>query len=403
MLPHGVKQAPDGVAAAHRSLSRLGLFMADIKLTTEDVNRLLKDPSVDARADTARKLASQFDIAGLSDGERQLAEDIFRLMLRDAEVRVRQALSENLRENPTVPHDIASALARDVDDVAVPFLEMSTVLTHQDLLEIVRASAPEKQKAVARRANVDAEVAEALVETGDAEVAAVLAANEGADLTEGTMMRMVDRFGDDERVQSPLVNRDRLPVTVSERLVHQVSERLREVILERHELSADVAADLVMHSRERATIGLSSASSEDEVERLVTHMRSHGRLTPSIILRAAVMGDTKFLEYALAELADVPVINTRVLIHDSGPLGLNGICEKGGLPRSMFPAIRAAIDVASETDYDGGENDRERYQRRMLERVLTQYGDLGVEFESGDLEYLLTKMNQLPASYGSEA
>ncbi len=59
-------------------------------------------------------------------------------------------------------------------------------------------------------------------------------------------------------------------------------------------------------------------------------------------------------------------------------------------------AARAAVDVARETDYDGGENDRERYSRRMIERILTQYGDLGVEFDSDDLEYLLTKMNELP-------
>ena len=42
-----------------------------------------------------------------------------------------------------------------------------------------------------------------------------------------------------------------------------------------------------------------------------------------------------------------------------------------------------------------GEYDRERYSRRMIERILTQYGDLGVEFESDDLEYLLAKMAQL--------
>lgn len=58
--------------------------------------------------------------------------------------------------------------------------------------------------------------------------------------------------------------------------------------------------------------------------------------------------------------------------------------------------MRAAMDVARETEYDGGENDRERYSRRMIERILTQYGDLGIEFDSDDLEYLLTKMGQLP-------
>ena len=88
-------------------------------------------------------------------------------------------------------------------------------------------------------------------------------------------------------------------------------------------------------------------------------------------------------------------MNTRNLIHDSGPLGLKAIYDRAGLPEGQYPAVRAAIDVARETDYDGRECDRERYSRRMIERILTQYGDLGVEFESDDLEYLLAKMAQL--------
>ena len=80
------------------------------------------------------------------------------------------------------------------------------------------------------------------------------------------------------------------------------------------------------------------------------------------------------------------------MVHDSGPLGLKAAFKSGGLPDIYFPDARAAIDVAREMDYDGGENDLERYSRRIIKRVLTQYGDLGV-----DLEYLLKKNGQ-PAS-----
>ncbi|NQU55871.1 MAG: hypothetical protein HQ513_01460, partial [Rhodospirillales bacterium] len=45
----------------------------------------------------------------------------------------------------------------------------------------------------------------------------------------------------------------------------------------------------------------------------------------------------------------------------------------------------------------------ERYSRRMIERILTQYGDLGVEFESEDLEYLLKKMSDLPVDTNNKA
>ncbi|WP_404380454.1 DUF2336 domain-containing protein [Caenispirillum salinarum] len=376
--------------------------MADQKLSAEDVNRLLADPSGLARAETADKLSRQFGELELTEAERQLAVDIFRIMVRDAEVRVREALATNLKENPLVPNDVAMSLARDVSSVAMPILEFSTVLTNEDLIEIVRSQDPDKQKAVARRKEVDAKVANELVERGDADVAATLAANQGADLTENAMLRMVDRFGDVEGVQDPLANRARLPVTVAERLVTRVSETLRQHILENHELPADLAADLVLHSRERATISLSTESNEDEVERLVRQMQEHGRLTPSIVLRAVCMGDIKFFEYALAVRTGIPIVNARELIHDNGDLGLKGIYGKAGLPQAFYPAIRAAVDVAGETDYDGEENDRERYSRRMIERVLTQYGDLGVDFESADLEYLLAKMNTLPPTLHAE-
>ena len=207
---------------------------------------------------------------------------------------------------------------------------------------------------------------------------------------------MVEDFGDQETMQDVMVRRPRLPVTVAERLVTMVSEGLKVELVKRHELPASLATDLVLQSRERATITLSTESDEDELEQLVRQMRERGRLTPSIILRALCMGDMRFFEAAAAELARLPVVNVRSLIHDSGALGLRAAFDKAGLPASHFPAVRAAIDVARETDYDGGENDRERYSRRMIERILTQYGDLGVEFDSEDLEYLLTKMGQLP-------
>jgi len=369
-----------------------------MKLTVEDVQRLLDEPVGQVRAETAEKLAQEFDDKRLTPKERKLAEEIFRIMVKDAEVRVREALSRNLKDNPLVPHEVAKALAQDVTSVSLPMIEFSQVLTPEDLIDIVKASDSTKQQAVARRKSVSAEVSDALVEAGNADVAATLASNKGAEISEASMLKMIERFGDEEIVHTPLAHRESLPLTVAERLVHRVSEHLQDYIVRTHELPPDVAADLVLHSRERATITLSSDSSEDEVEALVTQMEAHGRLTPSIIVRAICMGDIKFFEYAMSAKTRVPIVNARILIHDSGPRGLKSIFERAGLPQSFFAAVRAAVDVVAETDYDGEANDRERYQRRVLERVLTQYDDLGVEIESNDLDYLLAKMDKLPTT-----
>ena len=113
-------------------------------------------------------------------------------------------------------------------------------------------------------------------------------------------------------------------------------------------------------------------------------------------MRAVCMGDMNFFETALAKLAKVKVENARTLIFDEGKRGFAALYEKTGLPRQFYQAMRAAIDVSAEMTYDGEAQDRERFSRRMIERILTQYGDLGVQFEADDLEYLLAKMNQLP-------
>lgn len=366
-------------------------------LSKADVAKLLSDPTPDNRAATAAKVAVAFDPGKLSPTERALAEEIFRLMVKDAEVRVRQALTENLKQNGNVPHDVAVALANDIDQVALPMIEFSQVLNDDDLIAIIGSQDPAKQEAVAGRATVSEALSDALVSSGNEAAVTRLVANEGAVISESTFQKVVDDFGDRAGVQSAMVNRASLPVTVAERLVTLVSENLRDELVKRHELPAAMTTDIILQSRERATISLSSDSSVDDVMILARQLNDNGRLTPSITLRALCMGDITFFECAMATRAGVTLDNARRLIHDRGPLGLRAVFDKAKLPPAQFMAVRAALDVSRETQMDGGENDRERYARRMIERIMTQYDDLGVEFESSDLEYLLTKMDELPA------
>ncbi|MDR3437588.1 DUF2336 domain-containing protein [Telmatospirillum sp.] len=372
--------------------------MVKNKLTRQDVDKLLTEPSVEVRVETAGKLASQFDSDELSPTERRLAADILRLMARDAEVRVRQALAIHLKESPSLPHDVAVNLAHDVDTVALPILQFSRVLTDEDLIEIVRSHGPVKQLAITKRPTISSTVSEALVESGNPEVVANLVTNQGADISEQSLQAIIDSFGNESTVQGSLVQRASLPVTVAERLMTMVSDQWREHLISHHQLSGSVAANITRQSRERATITLSAGADREDVEGLVRHLHSHHRLTPSIMLRAVCMGDMTFFEAGMAELGSVSRLNASILIHDSGELGFQALYEKTHLPATFYPAFRCAMDVAEENAFDGGEQDRERYCRRMIERILTQYETLEVSFHSKDLEYLLAKLDELPTT-----
>jgi uncharacterized protein (DUF2336 family) len=357
-----------------------------------DVERLLADPSAAVRADTAVKVAQEFSQGTLNDRERVVAEDVFRLFVRDVEVKVRESLSNAVKECASLPNDIAVALAKDVDQVALPVLTSSTVLTDDDLIEIIKDAGGQKQQAIAGRENVSSTVSDALIEKGDEDVVRTLVSNHGAEIAENSLNRIIDEFGDRQSLHQPLAERPALPIGIAERLVNVVSEKLQDHIMRNHPLRPALVSDLVIASRERTTVGLLGQETEEEdVMDLVRQLYQNGRLTSSIILRAICMGDMRFGEAAMATMANVPLVNAQTLIHDSGHLGLKAIYDKAGLPNQLYPAFRTAIDVVREMEYDGRENDRERFRQRAIERILTRYEDVDAE----DLDYLLNKLTEL--------
>jgi uncharacterized protein (DUF2336 family) len=368
-------------------------------LTMDDVKQLKTDPSPAVRAGTAAKLAQHFNAIPFAPAELALAEQIFRIMVRDAEVRVREALSANLRANPRLPHDVAVSLARDVDSVALPILSASDVLTADDLLQIISSQGSlSRLDAIAGRKEVDARVSDAIVQNGSETVVAKLLANPGAAIAEPTLHKVVDKFGHSEAVQAPLVHRDALPITIAERLVTRVAEHLRTHLLSHHKVSADIALELILQSRERATVGLAMGVSEESLKALVSQLQANNRLSGSLVVRAVCMGNLRFFEHALAALAGLPIDNTRLLIHDPGDKGLRTVWAKTRLPEGSYPAVHAALTVIAQTELDGRDLDPERYSRRIIERILTQYESVGIQFDNDDLEYLLAKVTQIPAA-----
>ncbi len=368
------------------------------RLTQADVAKLLADPSGHVRAKTASKIAKQFDTHQLSASERKIAEEIFRVLVKDAEDLVREALSAQLKSTPDLPHDVALLLARDIDSVALPMLKFSEVLTDEDLIQIVRTSGPAKQVAVAQRPSVSENVSDAVVDTGNATAVARLVGNDGASISDAALGRVIEKYQDTPAVADSLARRADLPAAISERLVSAFSEQLQNFLVSKHEISSDVASNLILQARERATMNLVEYGSSDaELDHLVEQLHRKDRLTPSLLLRALCVGDLNFFERAMACLTGLPISNVRILIHDKGMLGLEPLYLRANLPKTLFPAFRAAVHLVVETDYDGGLNDRERYIERLLERMLTQFNDPATRIAPNDIEYLMAKLRQIAA------
>lgn len=283
--------------------------------------------------------------------------------------------------SPDVRADTAAKVASQID---MPELNAAERVLVEDICRLML-----------RDAEIQVRAADALVDSEKEEVVAELVANSGAEMREATLARVVEQFKDSDRIKTPLVHRSQLPVRVAERLLSLVSEQLREHLISHHDLPDELANDIVDQSRERATMTLSSV---DTAAELVRTLAANGRLTSSIIIRAVCMGDMFFFEWALAMLTKTPIENARTLIHDRDPRGLRSMLLRCGLPSVMFPIVRTAVDLWREMEFDGDALDRERYSRRMIERVITNFPDPSSRLDPSNLEYLLGKINELSAA-----
>lgn len=362
------------------------------QLTAEDVRRLKADRTARTREWTAAKVADQFSHGELSDSEREIAEAIFRFLVRDIAVKVREALCQHLKECRKVPHDVALSLARDVESVALPMLQSSQVLTDEDLIEIVRSQGPARQKAVARRVEVSEQVSEALIETEDEEVVTTLVENPTAEIGEQTMQKVVETFRDSEVVQGLLAQRSELPISVAERLVGLVSYTMRQHLIDHYDIPIDETGDVVKQTRERATLGLIGTSDNlEKVRRLVRQLFANGHLTPSILLRSMSMGKLIFFEVAMAELAKVPIMSVRTLLYEQGSRGFSSIYQRAGLPTLFLPAFQAAVGAIQKIESEGTRNNHSEVSRRVLWALRSQYPD----YRSSNFEEILDKLTQL--------
>ena len=362
------------------------------ELTDADVVELMNNPVAEIRAKLAAKVAHQINDPVLTESERDIANDILRKLSLDVARVVRETLAQHVCRATELPNDVAMTLARDVESVALPVLEFSPAFTDADLVELVRIGSSAKQVAVARRETVSDVVAYAIIEMENTDAAVALVDNQGAALDERLLSKVLDFYGDHEEVTTAMVHRSELPMVIAEQLVTMVSDQLREYLVVHHDLPEALATEIILETRETALMKMiGEGASREETARLVSRLYGRGRLTPSLVLRAVCLGDMEFCEQAFSHLAAVPVDDARKLMHDPGPLGLQGIYQRAGLPEALLPIFQLAVDVYNEIALDFESGTRQHFCQRMIERLQ----DDGAAFSDTDRNYLISTLTRL--------
>ncbi len=359
------------------------------QLTAELITRLREENSPSVRQETVALLTAEFNQPDLQPGEQQLAESIFRIMAHDTDVAVRRVLAEGLKDNFSVPSELALTLARDVAEVATPMLHYSLVFTDQELIDIARSQPEAWQQAIARRQTISAPVSDALVETGNENVVVTLVRNHGADISDDTSNKVIDRFSHSEGVMTGLVQRPNFPPKLAERLIAVVSESIRQRLAALTDLPSAITNQLIARGQEAMTLDIAAPDEKQaHLQRLVRHLDLKGRLTPSLILRSLCTGHLGFFETATARRAGIAPDNAHALIASGDEKGAAALCKAAKLPRSVAIVVVSAAKIHTDiTDPDSPEG-RLAFQAELIEQCRPRYPDL----IAGKPETLIAKL-----------
>ncbi|MDR1026277.1 MAG: DUF2336 domain-containing protein [Lactobacillus sp.] len=368
--------------------------MSNKLLTKEDVLKLSQDKSAEMRSKTAQKLSAYYNNPDLSQKEMKLAEDIFRIMVEDVEVKVREVLSESLKNSKDIPEDIVNKLINDKESVAIPFIKHYQNLTKELMYDILDAQNVEKQKAVAQRKNVSEDVSDYIVDKCNEAVIESLVSNSTSKIKEKTFNNIVDKFHSNEKIKEKIVYRPEIPVSVAEKIVIYLSDELQKKLVTNHSLPNDLVVDIVEQVKEKSTLKISEEfSSDTQVEELVKELYDSNNLTSSLVVRSICMGDLKFFEYSLGLLSSSPILEVRkILFNTQIDFMVRNLLRKAFIPKTMFPAVFSALKVLREINFDSKLPNRKNFVHKVIERILS-YENASEELSEEDVNYLISKIS----------
>ncbi|MCC0808767.1 DUF2336 domain-containing protein [Methylobacterium sp. W2] len=329
-----------------------------------------RDASIDRRAEAAAALTRAYLYGGLDAGAAREARSAILALLDDPAPAVRRALAQACAGCATAPRPLVVALAGDQPDIAALVLRRSSVLTDADLVDGIAVGCETTRTAIAGRLGLSHAVSGAMAEIGGVPSLTALVRNRGARITTGSLLRMVERHGDDAGLRDALTTRADLPLEVRQAVTARVAASLSAFAIASGWLTPARGERASREALERGTLEVSANAAGADLARLVSHLRIRGQLNAGLILRAILSGRMAFAEAALSDLTGLKAERVAGLMLDPSASGFAALHRRAGLPAVLLPAFAAALSAWREAGLQADPSNA-TLSRRMIERALT--------------------------------
>lgn len=169
----------------------------------------------------------------VSPQERSVLDTMLASLAMRFEPGMRQRLAERLAPHTDAPRELAMALALDDIDIARPLLSEGQILKAGDLVQVAREGSTAHRMALAARKDLTSDIADALIEGGEADLVCRLLENRTSELSLRAVETLAGRSAAEPELLAPLLARPELTLRLAHRIFWWAPSPLRLEILTR--------------------------------------------------------------------------------------------------------------------------------------------------------------------------
>ena len=350
--------------------------------------QVIEAGDAEQRALLAAQLAVFLNKADVPVSEREQVVPVVLKLAVDPVLLVRKTLADGLVGLANLHADILFSIISDDDELALPFLASTPALSHWHMLAVLRVGDEARQACVALRPDISNEAVDSIVKSSPLNIALLLFENAAVTFSDEDYHRLYTRFGHSGDMVECLLACSDLPLDIRILQAKRASNRMHQLMAERGWLPANDAAELVADAEDTAVLRILTQASDAELAQVVAFLVNKAMLTPSIIVRAACLGEMRVVEQALAHLSDIPRKRARELMRGKGLTGFKGLHGKSGLPASCYWILQASCDVAADESEEGIKLGADDFGRRLIEALMTRYEAMPLKERTKHLEYV---------------
>ena len=369
----------------------------------KEILNQLRGDNIDAKREVATKLAEAYHNNFFNRQEQQLADDILRVLVKNSDENLRQNLSQVLKDNLLLPHDIVMAMATDLADaVACPVLESSYLLSEDDLAALINNDLHSPRlEAIARREALSARVSTALMMKKIPQVMVLHFKNNNAQMAEEDIIQALEGAEPSEELITLISQRKELgPISQQKLKVMAVKagySRFSQSLNE--ELEPE---ELVEAARLYSLLGMTLEQVKGEgMPQLVHQLAMQGRLSISLLLRSLCIGELSLVEHALSQMANIPISNARILIRDKGGRGIEALYKKSKMPE-IYSGVFSKLIRLLLNDTELKTLHPRLLQRHLLIAVADDKNPDAVDFTSAIIKRASQDLEEAEAHFGTD-